>query len=223
MFSLLPSSLPSMKTLPDDSKIRKHYPIASGCIAYFPAALAGVAKHSFIGGAKYNDGALLWLRYMSADHLDCIGRHLLDLQDLLAARERGVTEFTMPIWNFETKREEQKTVTIEEAILIEANAQAWRALAVSQELHEKLAGAPMCPAGRSEPPPASKATSIKVLSYPEGRIVALIKAIREVSWYSLKDAHDLARSQFPIDVPITGSYSEASARTILLNAGVTLE
>jgi ribosomal protein L7/L12 len=213
-----------MKTLPDDSKVRKHYPIASGCIAYFPAALAGVAKHSFIGGAKYNNGALLWLRYMSADHLDCIGRHLLDLQDLLALRERGVTEFTMPIWNFETKREEQKTVPIEEAILIEANAQAWRALAVSQELHEKLAGAPMCPAGVLEPPALPVPTplpQVRVHSYTDGKKVAVIKAIREIGGYTLKDACDMVQGVYPFTVD--SRIAITNARRILTEAGAHIE
>jgi hypothetical protein len=207
-----------MKTLPDDSKVRKHYPIASGCMAYFPAALAGVAKHSFIGGAKYNDGELLWLRYMSADHLDCIGRHLLDLQDLLALRARGVTEFTMPIWNFETKREEQKTVPIEEAILIESNALAWRALALSQENHEKLAGAPMCPAGRSEPP-ASPRKVLMVHSYTDGYAVHVVKAIRQVANLSLKDAHNLIRGNFPVAVPYTVLFTYEQAKAILVANG----
>jgi len=218
MFTLLSSPSP-MKTLPDDSKVRKHYPIASGCLAYFPAALAGVAKHSFIGGAKYNDGELLWLRYMSADHLDCIGRHLLDLQDLLALRARGVTEFTMPIWNFETKREEQKTVPIEEAILIESNALAWRALALSQENHEKLSGVPMCPAGRSEPPAPPEKKVLMVHSYTDGHIVGVIKAIREVAHLSLKEAHDMVRGNYPFAVPYTGSYTYEQAKAILVANG----
>jgi ribosomal protein L7/L12 len=209
-----------MKTLPDDSKIRKHYPITTGCLAYFPAAIAGVAKHSFIGGAKYNDGALLWLRYMSSDHLDCVGRHLLDLQDLLAMRDRGVTEFTMPIWNFETKREEQKTVPIEEAILIESNALAWRSLAISQELHEKLKGAPLSPASRAEaPPPPIK--PLKLLSFGKNK-VAVVKAVREVTHYSLKEAVDIVNG-VPSEIPYLTTYGREAARQVLVNSGATVE
>lgn len=141
-----------MKTLPDESKARHAYPIVSGCLAYFPAALAGVAKHSYIGGAKYNSGALLHLRYISNNHLDCIGRHILDLQDLIAARERGTTTVPTYVYNFDEEAEELLDLPIEEAILIEVNALSWRSLAVSQELHEKLGKKPDAPAARFSPP-----------------------------------------------------------------------
>jgi hypothetical protein len=140
-----------MKTLPDDSKMRAQFPISSGCLAYFPAALAGVARHSYIGGAKYNDGGLVHLRYISNSHMDCVGRHILDLQDLLAARDRGVTAIETLVYNFEKKTEEAVMLRIEEAILIECNALAWRSLAVSQELHEKLGTKPLAPAARLQP------------------------------------------------------------------------
>lgn len=150
-----------MKTLPDDSKMRAQYPISSGCLAYFPAALAGVARHSYIGGAKYNDGGLVHLRYISNSHMDCVQRHLMDLQDLLAAKERANAkppedegiEWMVPtlVYDFETKKEVLKNLTIDEAILIECNALAWRSLAVSQEFHEKLGGKPLAPAARLEP------------------------------------------------------------------------
>lgn len=144
-----------MKTLPDDSKMRAQYPISSGCLAYFPAALAGVARHSYIGGAKYNDGGLVHLRYISNSHMDCVQRHLMDLQDLLALKERkeaGV-EFFVPtlVYDFEAKKEVIKNLTVDEAILIECNALAWRSLAVSQDFHEKLGGKPLAPAARLEP------------------------------------------------------------------------
>jgi hypothetical protein len=129
-----------MKTsLPTDSEVRKTYPLYSGCKAYFPAALAGVAHHSFLGNEKHNKGQPLHhSRGKSADHQDCIERHNSDIGDFLAAHARG---------------EEIDVSTI----LYEANALAWRALALSQELHEKLAGCPLAPAARlpaiSVPPP----------------------------------------------------------------------
>ena len=140
-----------MKTLPDDSRARYQYPIASGCVAYFPAALAGVAKHSYIGGAKYNDGALVHLRYISNNHFDCVQRHVFDLQDLLAARERGEAYVNVLVYDFIEKKEIMRELPIEEAILIECNALSWRSLAISQELHEKLGGKPLAPAARLEP------------------------------------------------------------------------
>jgi hypothetical protein len=140
-----------MKTLPDESKMRYHYPISSGCLAYFPAALAGVSKHSYIGGAKYNDGGLVHLRYVSTQHMDCVQRHLMDMQDLLAARERGQTTVPTYVYNFEKKVEELVDLSIEEAILIECNALSWRSLAISQELHEKFGNKPLAPAARLQP------------------------------------------------------------------------
>lgn len=139
------------KTLPDDSKARYQYPIAGGCLAYFPAAIAGVAKHSYIGGAKYNNGGLVHLRYISSNHFECVQRHMMDLQDLMAARDRGETVVNMWVWNFDKKTEEFITVSIEDAILTECNALSWRSLAISQTLHEELGGKPLAPAARTEP------------------------------------------------------------------------
>jgi hypothetical protein len=116
-------------TLPIDSKERKDYPILSGCIKYFPAALAGIARISKLGNDKHNPGQPIHhARSKSTDHGDCIIRHLIDTEDLLAAKYRG------------------QEVTNEQ-ILTEVNQLAWRALAYSQELHEKL-GAPMAPGAK---------------------------------------------------------------------------
>lgn len=116
-------------TLPTDSKERKDYPVFSGCIKYFPAALAGVASVSKIGNDKHAPGQELHhARGKSMDHEDCIVRHLIDVSDLLAAMSRG-------------------EVTDGEQILLEVSSLAWRALALSQELHEKF-GAPLAPGAK---------------------------------------------------------------------------
>lgn len=116
-------------TLPTDSNERKNYPLTSGCLKYFPAALAGVSNISKKGNDKHNPGEPLHhARDKSMDHSDCIVRHLIDTEDLLAARERGL-EVT------------------DEQILTEVNQLAWRALAYAQELHEKL-GAPLAPGAK---------------------------------------------------------------------------
>lgn len=210
-----------MKTLPDDSKMRYQYPISSGCLAYFPAALAGVAKHSYIGGAKYNDGALVHLRYISTEHLDCVGRHLLDLQGLLAARDRGVMVVETLIYNFETKVEEKVMLKIEEAILIECNALSWRSLAISQELHERLGNRPLAPAARTEPPPV-KVTPIKLLSFGRNK-VAVVKALREINGYSLKEAVDLVNGVPSMVEYRTSHFSRAKAVLRLEEAGAVAE
>lgn len=120
-------------TLPTDSAARKEYPLLSGCIKYFPAALAGVARISKIGNDKHNPGEPLHhARSKSMDHGDCILRHLMDLQDLLASASRNDSLLT-PFG--------------QQQILDEASSLAWRALALSQELHESF-GAPLAPGAK---------------------------------------------------------------------------
>lgn len=119
-------------TLPTDSDARKEIPMFSGCIKYFPAALAGIAKISKAGNDKHNPGQELHHdRSKSLDHPDCVVRHLTDVADLIAKLERG--ENTNP-----------------EQILAEVSALAWRALAYSQSLHEKYDGAPLAPGAKNE-------------------------------------------------------------------------
>lgn len=116
-------------TLPTDSYERKNYPIMSGFLKYFPAAIAGVANLSKIGNDKHNPGQPLHhARGKSSDHGDCIIRHLMDLQDLIAAKDKGA-------------------LITEEQILLEASSLAWRSLAYSQELHESY-GAPLAPSAK---------------------------------------------------------------------------
>lgn len=123
----LPISKP---TLPIDSKARKNYPLHRGCLRYFPAALAGVAKTSKLGNDKHNPGEEMHhARGKSVDHGDCIIRHLVDVEDLLAAVKRGNTTATP------------------EDVLNEVNQMVWRALAFSQQLHEQF-GAPLAPGAK---------------------------------------------------------------------------
>lgn len=116
-------------TLPIDSAERKNYPMLSGCLKYFPAALAGVANTSKLGNDKHNPGQPLHhARGKSMDHGDCIIRHLIDVEDLLAAQARG------------------SDVSLDQ-VLLEVNQLCWRALAYSQELHERF-GAPLAPGAK---------------------------------------------------------------------------
>ncbi len=116
-------------TLPTDSNARKDYPLFRGCLRYFPAALAGVARTSKLGNDKHNPGEEMHhARNKSPDQGDCILRHLVDVEDLLASLARG------------------GKVTPEE-ILNEVNQMTWRALAFSQMLHERF-GAPIAPAAK---------------------------------------------------------------------------
>jgi hypothetical protein len=66
-------------TLPTDSQERKDIPLARGCLDYFPAALAEVAKLSKAGNDKHNPGEEMHhARGKSSDHADCIVRHLVE-------------------------------------------------------------------------------------------------------------------------------------------------
>lgn len=117
-------------TLPTDSKERKEYPLFRGVLRYFPAALSGVARTSKLGNDKHNPGEEMYhARGKSTDHGDCVVRHLLDVEDLYAAFKTGTS-----------------TVTPED-ILNEVNQMAWRALALSQQIHEEL-GAPKAPGAK---------------------------------------------------------------------------
>ncbi len=113
-------------TLPIDSQERKNYPLFRGCLRYFAAALAGVARISHLGNEKHNPGQELHhARGKSTDHGDCIIRHLMDVEDLMVSK--GTVD--------------------KQQILDEVSQMAWRALAFSQELHEKF-GAPLAPGAR---------------------------------------------------------------------------
>ena len=128
-----------MTTLPTDSAERKEYPLFRGLLRYFPAALAGVARHSKRGNDKHNPGEEMHhARGKSSDHADCIVRHLVDIADLEAWLARADKRVTPA--EFYAGRVA--------ASLDEANALAWRALAYAQELHERFGGAPLAPGAR---------------------------------------------------------------------------
>lgn len=70
---------PTRGHLPDDDKERLEYPMFDGLLAYFPAALAEVARVSKIGNDQHNPGQPLhWARSKSTDHENKILRHLVD-------------------------------------------------------------------------------------------------------------------------------------------------
>jgi hypothetical protein len=57
---------------------RKECTVSRGLFAYFPDALALIARHSNRSNEKHNPGQPLhWSRDKSTDHEDCIGRHSL--------------------------------------------------------------------------------------------------------------------------------------------------
>lgn len=65
--------------IPLTSAERKKYPMATGCLDYFPDALAEIAYISYMGNQKHNPGEPThWARGKSMDHADCIMRHLTE-------------------------------------------------------------------------------------------------------------------------------------------------
>jgi hypothetical protein len=103
--------------LTEEAGDRKAVPIFSGCLNYFPLAIAAVAEVSKAGNDQHNPGEPLhWARGKSMDHADCIIRHQLDY--------RTVDPVT-------GKHEHARRV-------------AWRALAQLQELEEERLGAEPC-------------------------------------------------------------------------------
>jgi hypothetical protein len=102
--------------LPTDSAERKEIPIYSGVIAYFPLALAAVARVWKRGNDKHNSGQPLhWSRGKSGDHPDCIARHLVDYETI----DPTTGEYE------------------------DAQSMAWRVLALLQVLEEKRLGKPI--------------------------------------------------------------------------------
>lgn len=63
--------------LPTEAAARKHIPLYSGLIRYFPHALQAVAELSWIGNQQHNPGQRLhWDRSKSQDEHDALCRHL---------------------------------------------------------------------------------------------------------------------------------------------------
>jgi len=112
----------TQQTLPEGSEDRKGVPLAEGCLDYFPAALAEVARVSKFGNDKHNPGEPMHhARGKSMDHANCIARHLVD---------RGLRD--------------PDTGMLHTAEL------AWRALALLQEELE-AAGAPLARGAKLPP------------------------------------------------------------------------
>jgi len=69
----------SFSVLPADAKERKTYPLYTGCLKYFPDALAVVSHVSFIGNEQHHPGEPLhWDKSKSTDELDALLRHITE-------------------------------------------------------------------------------------------------------------------------------------------------
>lgn len=122
------------RVLPMDSAERKKVPLWRGCFRYAPAALAGMARISHQGNEKHNPGRPLHhARGKSADHGDCILRHLQDADELMTAFDRGPEVVDLKM------------------LADELDQLMWRTALFCQEAHEKYLGAPLAP-GAGLPP-----------------------------------------------------------------------
>jgi len=152
-------------TLNTDSAARKEIPVYSGFLQYFPAAVAGAARHSKRGNDKHNPGQPLHhSRGKSADHEDCITRHMLDISDMEAALRR----VDIPI----DKGDGSARDAVVKALLEEADALVWRSAALSQRLYETYGNAPLAPAARLTADELQPKASTNIYDPPPlGRIV----------------------------------------------------
>lgn len=130
--------LPPASPLPTDSAVRKTIPLWTGVMQYAPAAMAAMASCSYRGNQKHNPGEPLHhARGKSSDHQDCIARHMVDIDALVVAHQRG------------------ESVDLE-TIRTELGSMLWRAALYSQELLERLGLAPIAPRARIEDTPPTK-------------------------------------------------------------------
>lgn len=85
-----------LRQLPTGRGDRKAVPLATGVLDYFPLALAEVARLSQMGNDQHNPGEPLhWARGKSADHADCILRHLIQRGEL---DTDGITHSAKVAW-----------------------------------------------------------------------------------------------------------------------------
>ena len=78
---------------------RKEAAVHVGFFAYFPDAIALVARHSVRSNEKHNPGQPVhWARGKSADQNDCIARHTLAIAANPEAKEDGAYEIVSRAW-----------------------------------------------------------------------------------------------------------------------------
>lgn len=72
------TSVVTSVVLPADAAARKAVPVVTGVLDYFPDAIVAIAAVSKAGNDQHNPGQPLhWSKHKSCDHVDCIGRHLI--------------------------------------------------------------------------------------------------------------------------------------------------
>lgn len=116
-----------MSPLPPGSEARKMLPLASGFFDYFEAAIAEVARVSWVGNEKHNAGEEVhWAREKSSDEADALLRHFV---------ERGRIE--------EVQLPDGRIYALRSSAML-----AWRALAILQKELEAAGLAPLARGAR---------------------------------------------------------------------------
>jgi Domain of unknown function (DUF5664) len=107
-------------TLPTDKEARKQRPLARGVMDYFPDALAEVAYCSWKGSEQHHPGTgVWWERDKSADHADCVLRHLMERGTI---DDDGVRHSAKTAWRalallqMEIEADQSKTKSVQEKI-----------------------------------------------------------------------------------------------------------
>lgn len=81
----------------NSSARRKDQPVTEGFFKYCPAAIRLASEISRLGNDKHNPGEPLHhARDKSGDHLDCVGRHLLDADSVDG--DSGIIEAVNAFW-----------------------------------------------------------------------------------------------------------------------------
>lgn len=105
-----------------DSKLRKQMPVYRGFLGYFPDAVHLVSMLSARANEKHAPGQpIQWVKGVSADHEDCLARHLVDIDKMdpemgldyrvhvawrgmaqlqAAIEEHGIERFFDPEWEY---------------------------------------------------------------------------------------------------------------------------
>lgn len=134
-------------TLPIDSRARKQFPIDAGFLAYFPAAVCGVAWISQMANEKHNPGQPLhWSRWNSGDHAECIQRHQIDRHE-----NGGYEQIQYADDGSGRMLNYWATVDGRPVGPPQVLYAAWRALAQAQEWLEQHENAPLAPGARVKP------------------------------------------------------------------------
>jgi hypothetical protein len=84
---------------PDNAQERKTYPVCTGCLDYFPHALAAVSHQSYLGNQQHHpDKPLHWDKSKSADESDALLRHQME-GDYVAVAWRALAQLERHITN----------------------------------------------------------------------------------------------------------------------------